>query len=139
MKEIAISVATVAAALLLVAAAVFGARDTALFVPPPDAVAENFARELAAGRYELARRHLSSSRRREQGADDLESRFAPWKARIGKVDSVEAKELSRASDRAAAICEVRGDPSSVTLALQLVREQGLWRVDGWEAAAEVTR
>ncbi len=139
MKEIAVGLATIAAALLLVAAAVFGARDSALFVPPPEAVAENFARELAAGRFELARRHLSSARRREQGAEDLESRFGPWKARIGKVDSVEANELSRASDRAAAICEVRGDPASVTLTLELVREQGLWKVDRWEAAAKVTR
>ena len=134
MKQIAISLATVAAALLIVAAAVFGARDSDLFVPPPAAAAESFARELAARRYELARPYLSSRQRGEQRAADLESRFEPWQARIGKVDAVEAKELSRATDRAVAICEVRGDLSSVALTLQLVRERGLWKVDGWDAA-----
>jgi hypothetical protein len=135
----AIGLATIAAALLIVGAVVFGARDAALFVPPPEAVAETFGRALASGRFDVARRHLSDQQRREQRTSDLRARFDPWKTRIGQLNHAKSTELSREGDRASATCELQGAAAVVALSLQFVREQGLWRVERWEVAADVTR
>jgi hypothetical protein len=81
---------------------------------------------------------VSSSQRRAQSADDLRARFEPWKARVGTVNHVEAHEVSRDTDRAAATCELQGDRAVLALTLVLVRERGLWKIDAWEAA-ELTR
>lgn len=139
MRELAAALAAIVVALGIVGAVVFGARDASLFVPPPEAVAENFARELVSGRYQLARRQLSERERRQRGAADLKARFEAWRARIGPLNLAEAREVSRGSDGASAVCELQGERSAVVLTLSLVRQRGLWKVDGWEAAAEVTR
>lgn len=139
MREILITLGSVAAALIIVGVIVFGARDGALFVPPPEAVAENFGRALASGRYGVARRYLSGEQRRQQSAGDLETRFGPWKVRMGAVDDVEARELSSDGDRARAGCELKGERSAVALTMELTREHGLWAIESWEAAPAATR
>ena len=139
MRELLFAIATIAAALVVVAAAVFGAHDADTLVSPPEAVAEDFGRELAMARYTLSRKYLSAEQRRQQSANDLKARFEPWRARIGKFDAAEARELSREGDRSSAACELQGDRSTVSLSVLLVRQHGLWRVERWEAAAEATR
>ena len=131
MKEIVISIGTLAAALAIAAAVVFAWRDPALFVPPPESVAEDFARKLGNRRYGLAREHLSRTAREHQSALAIEKLFEPVKSRIGALEGVEATELSRDGDRASAECELRGQHGAVTLRFALVREQGLWVIDSW--------
>jgi hypothetical protein len=70
-REILITAGTAAGALAIVAVVVFGARDGELFVPPPEALAETFARALGKARYDVAHRYLSSDTRTHQSAGDL--------------------------------------------------------------------
>jgi hypothetical protein len=137
-REILIAAGASATALAIVAVVVFAAHDTGLFVPPPEAVAEDFGRMLASKRYELARGHLSSGARAQQSARIVEERFEPVRQRIGKLNHTEAFELSRERDRASAMCELQGENATVALMLVLTREQGLWAVESWELAAETT-
>ncbi len=139
MRELAASLVTIALALAMVGAVVFGTRDTALFVPPPAAAAEEFGRALAAGRYDLARRQLSSGAQRRQATTAIKERFEPVRRSIGALDSVEAAGSPADDGRARAMCELQGEGGRVVLMLALVREQGLWKVESWEQAAEIRR
>jgi hypothetical protein len=138
-RELAASLVTIALALAIVGAVVFGARDTTLFVPPPEAAAEGFGRALAAGRYDLARRQLSSGAQRRQPTTAITERFEPVRHSIGTLNSVEAFGSPADDGRAWASCELQGEGGSVALMLALVREQGLWKVESWEQAAEIKR
>jgi hypothetical protein len=138
-RAILISAGTVAAALTLVAAVVFGARDSALFVSPPEAVAEGFGRQLASARYDLSRSYLSSDARRLETARVIEERFEPVRRRIGVLNHAEATERWSDGDRASAMCELQGEHGTVALKLVLTREHGLWAVESWEPASEISR
>lgn len=138
MRELGAAAATMAAALALVAAVVFGAHDTALFVPPPEAVAEEFAGKLASARYELAERHLASSARHDRSAQEMEKRFEPVRRAIGPLIRAEADE-SPGGETAFATCQLRGESGTAAVRLVLRREQGLWKVESWDAAATVSR
>jgi hypothetical protein len=132
MREILISIATIVGALAIVAAVVFAGRDPALFVPPPDAVAEAFGRALGSGRYDVARRYLSRDARRQQSVAALETQFGSAKNSIGAIDRADATELSRDADRASAACELTGEHGAVTLTVAVTREHGLWTIDSWQ-------
>ena len=139
MREFGAAVATTAAALALVAAVVFGARDTSLFVPPPEAVAEEFAGKLASARYELAVRHLASSARHDRSAQEMEKRFEPVRRAIGALNRAEADGSPGGAATAFATCELQGEAGTAAVRLVLRREQGLWKVESWDAAATISR
>lgn len=139
MRELGAAVATMAAALALVAAVVFGADDMALFVPPPEAVAEDFGRELASARYELAVRHLASGARHDRSAQEIEKRFEPVRRAIGALNRAEADGSPSGGETAFATCELQGEAGTAAVRLALRREQGLWKVESWEAAPKISR
>jgi len=58
MKDLLPIVLVTAIALGLVGVAVVVGHDTSTLVSPPEAVAEQFARKLAGGRYDVASAHL---------------------------------------------------------------------------------
>jgi ABC-type nitrate/sulfonate/bicarbonate transport system permease component len=68
--------ATVAVALSIVGAAVYGLNDQAVFVPPPDAVIEEFKTKLATGRFAPARSHLAESVAAHVTSDSLRNLMA---------------------------------------------------------------
>jgi hypothetical protein len=125
----AIVIGSVLAALGLAIAA--GDRET--FVPPPDSVAESFVRHLAGGRYDRARallsRHAAASAdlaTLETLARDLE-RSA--EGGVARVDAAPLDMKANIAEAAATVRDAAGGQRTVTFAL--VRENGLWRIDGW--------
>lgn len=136
MRELLITAGTLAGALLLVAVAVFGAKDGALFVPPPEALAEHFARALGKGRYEVAHRYLASETRAHESADGLQARFGAARAQLGAFEDVRASTLRSETDHASAVADIRGSGSNTRVTVVLTRENGLWTVQHWQVAGE---
>src|SRR3712207_5960250 len=90
MGDVARIAGVAAAALIVVAAMVFGAGDRTVFVPPPESVVEQFGRELATHRYDLALGFVEptsgiSSTTVRLGAHDVE-------AACGTVDRVSGED-----------------------------------------------
>jgi hypothetical protein len=138
-RELLITGGTLAGALILVAAAVFGANDAGLFVPPPEALAEDFARALGKGRYDVAHRYMSSETRAHETAGGLRAGFETARARLGAFEDVRASALHSETDHASAVAEIRGSRANTRLTVVLKREHGLWTVQHWEAAGETPR
>ena len=130
MKEILSTLGVTGAALILIAAVVFGGHDRSTFVPAPHAVAESFAREISAGRFELALTHLSASTRRVETPSTIERRFEEALNGAGTVNSVAAEMVEMIGDHATTQAVIEGHRGRVVFALTLVRENGLWRIDG---------
>ena len=115
---------------LVVAAAASISGDRSIMVPPPDARAEAFVRELATHRYKLARRYVAADMRRHISAEMLQQAFGRVTAQIGTVQDVQAQLLWSDRSHALARAEVRGT-SGVRLPLQfgLVWEHGRWAIN----------
>ena len=129
MREIALMVAVTSVSLLIIGAAVFGGGDRALFVPVPEMAAEDFTRAVAARRFDIATKFLSTERQRSEIPEALARRFAPLFEAVGKVNNVETELRWMDVDRASATATVEGDSGSLALDFSLVREQGLWTID----------
>jgi hypothetical protein len=120
MKLVAI-LAAIAALVGLTALAVERFDDRELFVPPPDAVAEGFAREVTTGRYDRAREYLEDS--------------SPWTRedlrrmdeRLGNPTQVEAEVLSRTDEQALVNVRLTSAERSQAIAFELKFEQE-WKI-----------
>jgi hypothetical protein len=131
MKEIASMIVVAAATLLLIAAAIFAGGDRSLLVPVPEAVAEDFTREIVTRRFDLAMKYLTTDRQRSESAQTIAGRFDPLFAATGKVNQVEAEPRWVQKDQASAAATVRGDRGAVSFDVSLVRgKDGLWKIDG---------
>lgn len=135
MKPLILVAAIAAAALGGIGAAVFGAGDRSVLVPPPEAVAEGFTRELVEHRYDLALRYLSRDLRRRTSAATLGDRFDPVWQRLGKHNQVDAELQWMQGSTSAARAFVAAQAGHGVLQFRLVREHGLWRIA--ELPAEV--
>jgi hypothetical protein len=127
MREIGFTAAVLAASLLLTGAVVFRGHDRSVLVPAPEATVENFARQLAARRFDLARKHLSSAASQSETAHTLAARFAGL-ARAGTINEVVAEPKWMREDSAAARAMIAGDADHVSFDVGLVRESGLWKI-----------
>jgi hypothetical protein len=128
--------AMVAAALAVVAIAVFGLGDGRAMVSPPAAVVENFVRAVERGRFPQALKYLSANARGPISPARLAEAKARLESRIGRIEDVKGEEGWLAGDdaEAAAILKTRRS-GEVRLALRLEREWGEWRVTGIEGLA----
>jgi hypothetical protein len=97
-------------------------RDT--FVPPPDAVAEQFVRELMTKRWERARTFLD----RELSDQELEELQRSLEERVGEPTEIEAEEVSRGDDRALVNVRLSSAKGSEAVAYNLTFD------DGWTIA-----
>jgi hypothetical protein len=70
----------------VVAAVVIGGQDSTYFVPPPEAVAESFTREIAARRYDRAMQFVEPA----SGITEINARLGgeALHARAGAIDNV---------------------------------------------------
>lgn len=117
-------VATVAVGVL----AVDLTEDRQTLVPPPDAVAEQFVRQILAGRSEQALPFLSEKLRPRVSADRLDDLGGRLETELGEVAKVSAELESISGDRAAASAALDGARGSRTFRFGLVREQGEWTI-----------
>ena len=128
MKELLIVVAVFASGLVLAGGAVFGLHDRQTFVPPPEAVAESFARQLVQRRYDLAVNYLGRNLRATTDANGLRARFDPLRQRIGTPNQVSGERDWMQESDASARALVEGESGNAVLQVRLEREQGLWRI-----------
>jgi hypothetical protein len=131
MKDVARMVAAVAAVLAIVAAVVVAGHDTTMFVSPPEAVAEEFTRKLATGRYDMA---LDDLARKERGMLPVVKTSAEnLRAQAGEVDNVEGESPSDIrGDRARATVTIATERAGeVEWTFELVRRGYEWKISDW--------
>jgi hypothetical protein len=123
------ALAIAAIAILLVAVVVFRLNDSTVFVPPPEAVAEGFARQMVAGRYERALPYLSEGLASEVGADGLREMAHRLKSRTGKVLNVQGEPGWMTAEQAEAAATLETESGGqVRLIFPMSREQGVWSI-----------
>ena len=130
MKELRIVLAAVVAGFLFTAGAVFGLHDRHTFVPPPESVAESFARQLVQRRYDLAVNYLGRALRATTGAADLRAKFEPMRQQIGTPNQVSGESDWMGESEASARALIEGESGNAVLPFRLASEQGLWRITG---------
>lgn len=131
MRALAYVPLAIAAALALVAAAVFGLGDTRALVPPPESVVEGFVRELETGRYEQATGYLSAELQPGVTPGQLRDWTSQLLARTGDVIDVRGEPGWQTGLRAEAYARLKteraGEPA---LRFMLLREDGVWKING---------
>jgi hypothetical protein len=131
MRDLAAVVATAAIALGVTALFVFVGNDATLMVPPPEAVAEQFTRELAAGRYDRALPQVD----RMSSITLATVRVAGenLKAQSGEINQVEGEPGTIAGAHATAKALLTTDRGGrVRLQFRFVRRSGMWKIVDWE-------
>lgn len=132
MADLALKIA-VLVAILAALALVVAAGDRRMFVPPPESVAGNFVRQLIAGRYDRARPLLSRQAAVSAELAKLETLAVELERSVGgSATHIEAEPLEMKANIAEAIVTVHGrSQAKTTITFALVREKGLWKIDGW--------
>jgi hypothetical protein len=126
-KSILLIVAAIAAGLTLTGIST-GSGDRQTLVPPPEAVAESFARELSERRYELAARYLSDGLRRSMGHEGLRAWFDPVRQRLGETNQVSADREWMDEESAAARAAIDSEHGTAVLHVRMTRERSLWKI-----------
>ena len=123
------ALAVFSVAMLLVAGAVFWLDDSTMLVPPPESVAEGFARALVAGRYERALPYLSEDLAAEVGPDGLRALARQLKSRTGEVLNVQGEPGWMTADRADAAAVLQTKSAGyMRLTFPMSRRQGVWSI-----------
>jgi hypothetical protein len=105
--------------------------DAQTVVPPPEAVAEQFARHVAARRYDRALRHVDG----QSGITLTTVRLSgvALHARAGAVDKVEGEPGVMTADRATAAAVLTTERAGrIRYEYSLVRRDGIWKISEWE-------
>lgn len=129
MGDLARIAAVTAGALIIVAALVFGAGDRTVLVPPPESVVEQFGRELATHRYDLALGFVEpasgiSATTVRLGAHEVE-------AECGVIERVSGEEGSIQGELATAEVVFHGTSATVRHRFTLALRHGLWKITSW--------
>jgi hypothetical protein len=127
-RDIFFGLCLVAVFLALIAGAVFGLDDEALFASPPESVAEQFVELLAFGRAAPARRLLAHEAERATSVEELRRVSARLRQRYGAVDDVSTLVEERKGDTLILRVVIRGSHMEGELRLPTIREQGQWVV-----------
>jgi hypothetical protein len=118
-------------ALIVTFVAVVVGGDSTITVPPPESVAEQFARQIAVRRYDRALQHVDDS----SGISLTMVRLGgeALHARGGAVDQVEGEAGSIEGDRSTASALLTTERAGrVRYAFRLVRRSGVWKIVEWE-------
>jgi hypothetical protein len=127
-RDVFLGLGLVAVCLALIAGAVFGLDDEALFVAPPEIVAEQFVEALALGRAGPARRLLERKAERGTSIGELRRVSDSVRHRYGTVHDLRGTVESRTGDTVTLRVVVKGSRADGEVRLPAVREQGQWAV-----------
>lgn len=123
-------IAVLALALAVVAGVVIGGHDTTVFVSPPEAVAEEFTRKLATGRYDMALEHLAQSDRGVLPV--VRTSGETLRAQAGEVNQVQGESSAIAGDEATARVTIATENAGdVRWTFRLVRQDFEWKIRDW--------
>jgi hypothetical protein len=126
-------VATFAVALLFVGVVVLAGHDTTVLVSPPEAVAEEFTRKLAGGRYEVALQHLEEGG--EAALPAVRQSAESLRARARAVNQVEGESSAITGDEATATVAITTSAAGeLRWQFALVRRAGEWKIREWRPA-----
>lgn len=129
MREILGILAIAAGAMLLIAAALYGLDDRSTLTSPPEAVAESFARQIVAERYERAIPYLSSDLAERVPIDSLRAFGEEVKEMLhGEVLTVDGEPISQGDDTARAAARITSRDTTLTLIVPMKLEEGAWSV-----------
>lgn len=120
MKELLAVALTLALLLGCSALAVTRFADRALFVPPPDAIAEGFIREVITKRWDRARALLANP------SSMTRTQLEALQSALGSSDTVDARIVARDDSRATVDVRV----GARTVRVGVGWDEG-WRVVGW--------
>ena len=125
MKDVGALLLAAFLALGVAAVVVFAGHDATTLVSPPEQVAEEFMRKIAAGRYELAAHHLTDPA--GTSLTELPS-FGQALHASGAIERVEgiAGVIDRATASASAI--VTTSQTEIRYDFALVRRHGIWKI-----------
>jgi|SRR3712207_3500372 len=120
---------TVALALVVTAASLFGLRDRSVLASPPEATVEDFVRKLAMGRYVRAHGDLSDDVAKQVSPDSLRSLLRALEDRVGDIVDVRGERIwmTDGSARAAAVLET-DRKREVEVEFPLTWSSGEWAV-----------
>ena len=124
---------------LLVSAAALGgiliavvlAGDVTTAVPPPESVAEQFARQIATRRYDRALQHVDST----SGITLITVRLGgdAFHSRAGSVDNVEGEPGEiRGDDATASAVLITEREGRMRFNYRLKRTSGVWKIVEWD-------
>jgi hypothetical protein len=125
MKDVVAQLLATFVALGIVAAAVFAGHDATTLVSPPESVAEEFTRKIAAGRYELAAKYLNDAG--ETSLADLRALGQGMHA-TGAIENVEGLPGAIEGDAASASAIVTTSQTELRYDFVLVRRHGVWKI-----------
>lgn len=129
--------AAVALAIAAVVVGVVGDRET--LVPPPEAVAEEFVRQLVTRRAVQVIPLLSDRLRELVTPEQLDRAGIALEAELGEVTNVGSETEWIDGDRAAASSEPRGARGRTELRFEFSRENGKWTIDALDAKLVAAR
>jgi hypothetical protein len=131
MTDVLEEVLVMALALAVVAFGVGAGRDRALFVPPPEAVVEGFARQLATGRYDRALQYVNPAA--GISVDSLREASDDLRLRHGPVNHVSGEAGTAQGDMASAAAVFRTQQSGeIRHEFVLAWRRGLWKILEWD-------
>jgi hypothetical protein len=125
-RDVFLALGLVAVCLVLIAGAVFGLHDEALFVAPPEIVAEQFVEALALGRAGPARRLLERKAERATTIGELRRVSDSVRHRYGTVHDLRGTVEKRTGDTLTLRVVVKGSRADGEVRLPAIREQGQW-------------
>ena len=129
MKDLLWIAAAMAVALGVVGLAIGPGHDRRTLVSPPKAVAEDFVRRLAAGRYDRAVDHLEN---RDDAETSVTVQGESLRQRAGKVHQVEGEEGSIDGETATALTRIStSDAGELEWQFSLVCRSGTWKITDW--------
>jgi hypothetical protein len=118
------------AALAVIAVAVGPLHDTGALVSPPEAVAEQFMRQVANGHYDVA-----IERAADRGASrvaDLRRQGDRLRVLAPIIDRIDGEPGTIAGDTATASALIHADGGgTLRWRFTLARQSGVWKVTGW--------
>ena len=125
MKEL---ISVLVAMALVIAGSAFAVEhfeDRETFIPPPDAVAEGFVREVLMKRWDRARPYLAEPE--SMSNDDLEALEKQWESRAGDPWVIESETISRTNDEALATVRMQSEKGSEAVSFAMVFDRE-WKI-----------
>ena len=127
-RELSVVLITMGA-LAFIGLVVFVGGDRQTLVPPPEASAEGFVRQVDLERYPQTRQYLASGSAAALSARHLAAWRDRLEARSGHITQIDPSGVVMDDTRAVAHVHVRGTRADADVSVPMRRERGLWKVD----------